>query len=70
MNLGLLESVFFRVITKTLQMIPASLVLGRQKKGRKYWECLSPKQAQVKPCKLILYDKEGTIKRASLPNER
>ena len=37
-----------------------------------YGECISPKQAQLTPCAVVLYDKEGTIQQAGclLPGHR
>ena len=57
--------------------------MGAQKKGRKvnlhlnfsvsmveFRECLVPKQAQLIPCTVVLYDKGGTIQRDDAVNYR
>ena len=54
-----------RVIPKTLKMVSDSLVLWWTSKRLKVVRiAFDPKQAQLIPCTVALYDKGGTIQRA------
>ena len=61
------------VIPKILKMLLAiELSIGRPKKGKKQRKCLSPKQAKLISCTMVLQDKRGIIQGAGsqLPGDR